>query len=205
MAATNARVANWMEGYLREPAPHEGPSLWDRLPRDVRERILLFERHWLARHMIQRWGIAFRGVQNRSVREFDQIDFSHYVADLEQSFKRARSKTRTSARITSALREQLVAVSFAVPWLAEASQRDLGTFLRNHGGSHGPYAHLSWLRWKDRDAWPKCPETRRQMGDDGISMEAFEKRKIHFEGLDLACSGAALRGANIALVDRGRL
>jgi len=43
------------------------------------------------------------------------------------------------------------------------------------------------------------------MGDDGISMEAFEKRKIHFEGLDLACSGAALRGANIALVDRGRL
>ena len=77
--------------------------------------------------------------------------------------------------------------------------------LRKHDDGYGYYAHLSWLRWKDRDAWSQCPIRSKKSDGIPVSMELFEQRKIRFEGLDVACSTDALREANVALVDRGKL
>jgi len=209
MLATDERVDDWLEGYLREQVPHEAPSLWDRLPRDVRERILLLERHRLARHLIYRYGLAFRYVQNRALRNYDQIDFTRYLSQLTQWETLGKgSVNRKGAKMAMhiAVREQLLAVSFVVPWLSEASGKDWVPALRNHDDDlYGFYTHLSWLRWKDRDAWSECEEQRKRRRGVGISLEAYRERKIRFEGYDLACSRDAIREANIALVDRGSL
>ena len=211
MSASDARVDTWTEGYLREQVPHEAPSHWDRLPRDVRERILLLERHRLARHLAYRYGLALRYVQNRALRNYDQIDFTRYLSHLTQWKHLGNASTtqfRKGAKMAMhiAVREQLLAVSFVVPWLAEASGKDWVPALRNHDDDmYGFYTHLSWLRWKDRDAWSECEERRKRRRGVGISLEAFRARKLRFEGYDLACSRDAIREANIALIDRGSL
>ena len=209
MATNDVHFDNWVEGYLREQDPHEAPSLWDWLPRDVRERIMLLERHRLARHLIYRYGLALRFVQNRALRNYNQIDFKRYLSHAMQWEHSGKDSTRRKGvrmAIHIAVREQLLSVSFVVPWLAEASGKDWTPTLRNHDDDqYGFYTHLSWLRWKDRDAWAKCPYRRERRRGLDIGLEAFRERKIRFEGLDLACSRSALREANIALVDRGSL
>lgn len=209
MSATDERVDNWIEAYLGEQEPHEAPNHWDRLPRDVRERILLLERHRLARHLAYRYGLALRYVQNRALRNYHELDFKRYLSHMTQWENLAKgSVNRKGARMAMhiAVREQLLAVSFVVPWLAEASARDWVPALRNHDDDvYGFYTHLSWLRWKDRDAWSKCEQRRKRRCGVGIDLQAYRERKIRFEGYDLACSRSALREANITLVDRGSL
>ena len=212
MSTSDAVIDNWVEEYLREQEPHEAPSLWDWLPRDVRERILLLERHRLARHLIYRYGLALRCVQNRALRNYDQIDFDRYLSHLREWVGTGKGSPQRKAAQTAihiALREQLLAVSFVVPWLSEASPKDWTPSLRHHErddcDQYGFYTHLSWLRWKDRDAWSKCPRISRRRKGVSIGPEAFRDRKIRFEGYDLACSRAAVREANVTLVDRGGL
>jgi hypothetical protein len=205
MTLAGARIDNWMEHYLRERAPREAPSFWDWLPRDIRERILLYERHRLVKHMIFRFGIGFAFVQNRALSEYDQIDFSKYIHDLRDRFERKTSRDCQRTGINRSIREILTATSLVVPWMAPNQKRDHYSTLRKHDDGYGFYAHLSWLRWLDRDAWSQCPLRSKRSGGTTISMELFEERKLRFEGLDVACSANALREANVALVDRGKL
>ena len=205
MATTSVRADNWMEHYLRERAPHEVPSFWDWLPRDLRERILLYERHRLVKHMIFRWGIAFPHVKTRAFKDYDQIDFSNYILELKDRLEARMSRDTKRTAVNRCMSEQLEATVIAVPWMANCVQRDARSKLRKHDDGYGYYAHLSWLRWKDRDAWSQCPIRSKKSDGIPVSMELFEQRKIRFEGLDVACSTNALREANVALVDRGKL
>jgi hypothetical protein len=205
MSTTSARNANWIEHYLRERGPREAPSLWDWLPRDLRERILLYERHRLVKHMIFRCGIAFAHVQTRALREYDQIDFSKYIQELKDRLEGRLCRDTKRATVNRCISELLTATVVAVPWMAPSVQSDARSKLRKHDDGYGFYAHLSWLRWKDRNAWSQCPVKSKQWDGIPVSMELFEQRKIRFEGLDVACSASALREANVALVDRGKL
>lgn len=205
MSTTSTRIDDWMEHHLREREPHEAPSLWDWLPRDLRERILLYERHRLVKHMIFRCGIAFPHVQTRALKDYNQIDFSKYIQELKDRLKDRKRMGIKRTAVNRLVSDLLDATVIAVPWMSNCVQSDARSKLRKHDDGCGFYAHLSWLRWKDRDAWSQCPY--RSKGSDGIpvSMELFEQRKIRFEGLDVACSANALREANVALVDRGKL
>ena len=202
----SARRDDWVEEFLREPDLLNPVSRWDYLPRDVKALIMHFERHRLAMDMIHRIGLALPNVKPCPRKDYDKLDFTDYIAYFMEGTRRNIIATKKRA-ILYALRDHITAASFAVSWLA--FERPNAYHSSKHDSGCGFYAHLSWLCWTKRGAWFKKPSERRAidelLSNHCIAREVFEERKINFEALNLFCTPDALRKANIALIDYGKL
>ena len=207
----NTRVDDWVEAFVCEPFPNTIPNYWDWLPRELKMCVLLHERHRLARRMIYRMGLAFQRVKNLRFQDYDKLDFTDYRKEF---LYRTSMLKRAYARsfINTSINEYICSVTFEVPWLTCTKNVHIQ---KHHDDGCGFYAHLSWLRWKDRDSWMKYTPNSRTLPHDGntplgtrgvaIDLEEFYQRKIRFEGYHLFCGRGPLRRANIFLVDRGCL
>lgn len=207
MGTANARRDDWIDGFLREPDSLDPVSRWDYLPRDVKVYIMCFERHRLAKDMIHRIGLALPNVKACPRKDYDKLDFTDYIAYFMEGITKRHGIDTKKRAILYALRDHITAVSFAISWLA--FERPNAYHSSKHDNGSGLYAHLSWLCWTKRGAWFKKPSERRAidefLSNHCVAREVFEERKINFEALHLFCTSDALRKANIALIDYGKL